>query len=65
MGLGSFGKSRLGESERRSLRVEADESVRGRSRLKAGCSQDWLPHKNREICTDTKLLRRERRVSLS
>ena len=28
-----------------SLAVETDARAGGESRLKAGCSQDWLPHK--------------------
>jgi len=28
-----------------SLAVETDERMGGKSRLKAGCSQDWPPHK--------------------
>src|SRR5271155_3484320 len=30
-----------------SLAAETNESQNGESRLKAGCSQDWLPHKAR------------------
>jgi hypothetical protein len=65
MGLGSFGISGLSGSDAWPAAVEADVSASEKSRLKAGCSQDWLPHKSEEICTNTKLLRGEGGVSLS
>jgi hypothetical protein len=57
MGLGSFGTPRTGESGRRLPAAQTDEPANERSRLKAGCSQDWLPHKSESISTNTKLLR--------
>jgi hypothetical protein len=43
MGLGSFGISAFW-GERLALMVKIDESDSEESRLKAGCSRDWLPH---------------------
>ena len=61
MGLGSFGISAFWGG-RPALMVEIDESGSEESRLKAGCSQDWLPHIS---STDTKLLCGGRGVRVS
>src|SRR5271154_1689239 len=45
-----------------SLAAETNESRDGESRLKAGCSQDWLPHKARGFLGSN--LRRRVRHSL-
>jgi hypothetical protein len=65
MGLGSFGVSRLGMRDGRPLAAETDLPASRESRLKAGCSQDWLLHKSECISTNTNLLRGLEGVSLS